>query len=390
MSELLLFHCFTNIYIKTVMIVRNQEKISQTQLMMTTFMYSFGSHGFIETPIISIGNYSSWIIMIIANLLAMLLVLAAVTVTLKFPHRSFLDGGGMVVGKWLHVCTLLYMLFFFFHLGAQILRQFIDYMTQTYFPKTPDEALLFLFTFVVIVAVRYGVESIVRFAQMLFFLVMIAGFTIPIFLLKDIDSDMAIAFVNRFELPVIWEGVIYIIPWYADTVIFIFVMHLLSDQPKTTKSIVIGTALMTLMYVPTLMMTIFMFGPHFAADLTGSGSELIRQINYVNFIENIDLVYISVWMTGIFVKISICLFVSCIIVAKLLRVADYRRHVNALGLCLIGLSIHMSENFAEMNEFFMRSWAGFAWTVILLPVLYWLIAKIRRSVEQKTEKRESL
>ncbi|SDY09350.1 spore germination protein KB [Evansella caseinilytica] len=368
------------------MSMRQLEQISQTQLMMTTFMYGFGSHGFIVTPLVKIGNYSSWFIMIIANLLAMLFIWAGASVTRKLPSQNLLEDGKLIVGKWVHYGVLLYMLYFFFHLGAFILRHFVDFLIQTYFPTTPEEVLLFFFIFVVVVAVRYGFESIARFAQLIFFLGVVMSLTIPVFLFKDIDFDMAIAFINRFEPLIIWEGVMYVIPWYADAIVFVLIMQMISEKAKTTKSIFIGSAFTTLIFFPFIITQVLMFGPHFTADMTIAGVELLRQISFANFIENIDPVYISLWLTAIFVKISVCLLVSSTLAAKLLQVKDYRRLLNALGLCFFGFSIHMSENYSETFEFLLEGWVGFAWTVILLPVLYWLVAKIRRIGGEKAKK----
>jgi spore germination protein KB len=362
---------------------RHLERISQTQLMMGMFFFVFGSHGFLMSPLIEKGSYAAGAGMLLANVIGGVIVWAAVILCRSLPSTSFIDDGHLVLGKWLHYLFMAYLGFFFFHLAAFYVRQFNDFIVQTFLPGTPNAMIAFLITFIIVVAVRAGIEPIFRFAQVFFLFTIFSSLIIPFLLGKDLNFDMSIAFVTHVIKPVLLQSAMYTTPWYADMVVIVFFYHALARQQKTIKSVFVGSLLTTFVFLPFTINIIMRFGPHFSAEMTYSGHELLRSISVADFLENVDPFFISLWFYAVVIKVCICFYSATLVAAKVCGLRDYRVLVPAMGFFLFGFSMHMSENASEVYHFLLESWVGYAWIVVLIPVLYLVVAKLR-GINQET------
>ncbi|MCD8510588.1 MAG: spore germination protein [Bacillus sp. (in: Bacteria)] len=355
------------------------EQISQAQLAMFTFTYLFTTNiGFLISPLIGAGSYTAWLSLLAANIIALFFVYIAFYVCEQCPKKSFLDHGDAIVTRWIHLFFLGYIGFYFFHYASLISRFFQDFIIQTYLPTTPDWAISFLICVLAIIAVWSGIETIFRFTQLFFFLTVAAATSIPLLILTNLEFDMLVAFINRFPVVQVFGTTMYTVPWYTDILIVVLFYHLISESKKSFKSISIFMVLTTFVLIPNLLVTIMVFRPDYGSDLTYPILEVIRQVSIANFIENVDPILVAIWMTGICIKFSICLYSATKVLAKLLNIYNYRMLVPPMGLFLYAYSMHMGGTSAEINHFITQAWAGYGWSIIGILMFYFLVLKIRK------------
>lgn len=354
------------------------EQVSQTQLMMFTTVYLYStSIGFIISPIIGSATYSAWVSLICAAIMALPFIYIAVYVCEKTPKKSFLENGGKIIPKWIHLAVLAYIGFYFFHYSALVSRLFQDFMIQTYLPTTPDWIIAGFVCFIAVVATWSGIESIFRFAQLFFFLTVTASVSIPMLVANDLEYDMLVAFIRNIEILPTVGATMFAVPWFTDILIILLFFHLIADSKKSMKSIAIGIGINAILVLPNILITINLFRPYYASDLTYPILEVMRQISLANFIENLDPVLVSIWMTGICVKINIALYGAIVVLAKLLKINNYRMLVPPMGLFMFGYSMQMASTATEINHFLTQAWSGFGWTITFIPVVYFIVLKIR-------------
>ncbi|ADU32442.1 GerAB/ArcD/ProY family transporter [Evansella cellulosilytica] len=366
-------------------------QVSQSQIVTITFMFGFASNTFLFSSLIKIGDYSSWYIYILSYGPALFFLLLMTKVGQKVKNYSFLDYGNEIVGKWIHKLVLVYLFFFTLHITAFHIKLFIDFTAGTYYPDTPEEVLIFLFCFVCFMGAYAGVEPIGRVAQYFTFLSLFLGISIPLLLMNQVDYDMTIAFINRFDMAQVWEGTIFTTPWLMDIIIILVIFHMIANPEKTGKSLAIGMGLHIITYIPILIMVLLVLGPYFPTYSTVAELEMLRQIQIANFLQNVDPFIFSVWIISIFVRVSFCLFVFTILFSKLVKINDYKKIAPIMGLLLFIYTINISDNSSEMELFANEGFPGFVWSVTAIPILYLLVAKIRgiKSVTKGSEKTAS-
>ncbi|MCZ0701706.1 spore germination protein KB [Natronobacillus azotifigens] len=364
--------------------MKKVEQVTQLQLMMFTTVYLFSTTiGFLINPIIEIGSYSSWVSFICGAIIALVFLYIASYVCEKIPNNSLLENGDKIVSKWVHNFFLFYIGFYFFHYSALVSRLFQDFLVQTYLPTTPDRVIAICLSLLAVVATWSGLEPIFRFVQLFFFFTIAAAVSIPILIATDLEYDILIAFFNHIQMAPIAKTTMFTVPWFTDLILILLFYHWIRDSKKTIKSISIGIGVNIILVLPNLLVTIILFRPYYASDLTYPVLEVIRQISIGNFIENLDPILVSIWFVGIVVKISITLYGAILVLAKLLKVQNYRLLVPPMGLFMFGYSMQLDGSATEINYFITEAWSGFGWSVAFIPLIYFIVLKIRGLVSNK-------
>ncbi|MGG5254422.1 GerAB/ArcD/ProY family transporter [Neobacillus sp. SM06] len=368
----------------------NQERITQNQLLLFFTLYFFSTAvGFSFGPLVKQTGYDAWIVLYIGALCGVLFAFFTLKLAKRRPYEYLVHYGKEILPIWIHVPFMMVLFFFYLHLGAYILREYEDFMVQTYLPTTPGVAVGIIFGFVIAITVRLGIETLFRTAQGLFFIILVAVFLQNFFIGNEFEWDRWMAFVTNHQLPGFFKGVYSIAPWFGEVVLLIFFFPLISENKKTLKSIMWASAISTTMLVVNVVSILFLFGPDLASHLTYPTLEMIRYIHIADFIENFDPLMVAIWSTTVFLKVSIALYVAVIIFSQLFKLKDYRPLTFSLAMVMITMSLQMSENTAELNDFFEISWATFAYFVEFIPILYLVVDTIkRRNIKQKNADRK--
>jgi spore germination protein KB len=360
------------------------ERITQTQVLFLFTLYFIATIvGFSFGPIILISEYDTWIVMCLGGLGGIILTLLYHSLAIRRPNEYFVHYGKTILPTWLHVPLMVVFIFFFLHLGAFILREFEDFMVQTYLPSTPNAAVGIIFGFVIVFTVRLGIETLFRTAQGLFFLIIAASLIQNFFVSKEFEWGRLMAFVTNHQLEGVLKGSYLITPWFGEIVLILFFYPLIAKQEKTFKSIFGATLFSLLMINLFVISLLLLFGPKLSTHMTYPSLEMVRFISIAGFIENLDPLLIAIWSTTVFLKVSIIFYVANLILAQLCKLKDYRPLTLSLGLVMLVLSLKMAETTADLNDFFESSWATFAYFVELIPAIYLLVDTIKLKLKQR-------
>lgn len=110
----------------------------------------------------------------------------------------------------------------------------------------------------------------------------------------------------------------------------------------------------------------------------------VSRISVGDFLQRIELSVAVVFVTGAFIKSSICLFVSCQGVAKLFKLNEYRSIVIQMGLLMIYLSYALYDSIIEMRTWAMQIYPYYAIPFqVILPLIILLIAEIKIRMKMK-------
>lgn len=137
-----------------------------------------------------------------------------------------------------------------------------------------------------------------------------------------------------------------------------------------------GSCMIILLY---WMMTIFLFGPQLGSHLRFPLLELIRYVEVGQILENLDPILLSIWSATLFVKSSLLLFLAAQLLSRLFRLAEHRSVPFLLGTFVFVFAYQASQSPAEFNNFLgSAAFTTFMISVELVPLLYWMVGKIRR------------
>jgi spore germination protein KB len=105
-----------------------------------------------------------------------------------------------------------------------------------------------------------------------------------------------------------------------------------------------------------------------------------RYISYADFLQHIEALIIAIWITGIFMKISLLHYIHVISVAQWLNLKDYRPLVFPLSFLTVAYAFWVISNQSEIASLLGSTGNLYTlFSLILLPGILLLIASIRNS-----------
>lgn len=356
------------------------ELISQSQLMRLFTIFLFSSPViFLIAPMTEIGGFQAWIGLVVSYVQGLLVAYFSIKLGRIEPTVQWFKFGGRIVGKWIHVPIVLIISLFSIYLSSIALRRYVDFFASIYMPDTPSWVLCIVIAVCAALAVRSGLEAIARFAGSVFFLTILFGILVPFFVGKELQTDMAIAFVSHYDFKQIMLTSVYAFPWCGEMFFVLILVANVKDPRKTMRSMLIAALLSMMFIIMTWLFCMMLFGPKLTGHLTYPVLEMLRFIRIGDFLENVDPLLVSWWTLCMLVKVSLFLYTGTIGISYLLNMRDYRPLSFSLSIFMSGLAMGIATNYGELEEFLKSlPWTVSIYTLeLLLPVVYLIVYRLR-------------
>jgi len=265
------------------------------------------------------------------------------------------------------------------------LRLFVDFIVTNVLPQTPISVFIGVLLLVGLVAIKSGLENLARCCE----LVVILGlpFAFLIFLIAIIENwnpgnllPFARMDLTSFSLGL--SSCSYVLGKMLPVLSLAFfcprqekIRQVMLLAIFSYVALMLATTLATLMTLDTTMSNIATF-PTFST---------IRLLHIADFIRNIDIVFIGIWILGVFGSVSIPWFMACYTTQQLFALKDYRFLAAPSSLIIGVFSILMSKNIMELLAVSMHIIPLlYSFVFILLPFLLFLLTLFKPYPESET------
>ncbi|MCY9694955.1 GerAB/ArcD/ProY family transporter [Paenibacillus alginolyticus] len=360
------------------------QRITQLQLTLMFILFHFSTTtGFLIGPISSSAGYQGWLAILLASIGGILITFLSFTLAKRKESEFIVHYGKELIGRVPNIIIMIVFGFFFLHLASLVLREISDFMVQIYLPTTPEWVIAGLFGLVVTIAVRSGLEAILRCASGFFFIIFgIVGIT-PFLIGKELNTERMIAFITHINPGSLFHESYPFIPWFGEMFLILFIFPWIANPQKTFRSLTWAMVISLFFIESNLVLCLLLFGSKLSGQLTYPVLEMIRFIRIGDFLENLDPIIVAVWLSSLFIKISVLLYIPTLIVSQLFKLKDARPLSFSLGAIMVGLSMHMFKNIIELNNFLIKTWPNFALCVECIPLIY-LVASIIKKHPRKS------
>jgi spore germination protein KB len=354
------------------------ERISRSELYMVLVLEVFTTGGtFFFAALTDAARYESVAALCAGAVAGTLLAFGALKLARRHPESSFFDYGTEIVGKWLHVPLAALFSYFFLHLAAYLMREFTNMTLMALLPETPGWAIVAIFGICVALAIRSGMESIFRVGQSFFFIILLSVLFTTVLLTKDIPFHKSIAFITHHDVGRIWSGGVMSASLFGELVLVLVLYPMVAGQGKAGKTLLWAALSALLLCLNNLVPLLLTLTPYVSGHMNYPVLELQRMIRAGDFLENVDPLLVAIWMTGFFVKIALFIWITVHGFSKLFGLKDYRPLAFPFTAITAGLSLHMSENSAQLEQFFSRGGILFILIAQCIPLLYLVVSWIR-------------
>lgn len=294
-----------------------------------------------------------------------------------FHEKDLFDILEITLGKVMGRVTALVYIWYAFHLGALVLRNFGEFTNTVAMPETPMQVTLLCMGSVCIVGVRLGVEVLGRttayFLPVMFFILVI----VQLLALPLLKFNYIKPVLGNGLAPVLKGGFsVFSFP-YAETVMFMGVFGSLKTQKSPFRVYFWGLLISGIIIIVTTIRNITVLGTTLGS-LKFPSYAAVSSINIGDFLQRIEVTVSVVFVFGVFVKSSICLLVACKGIRKILNLKDYRSIVIQTGLLMIYFSYIVYDNSMEMRYWAFKVYPYYAFPMqVILPVIIWIFAEIK-------------
>ncbi len=354
-----------------------KEQISDKEAILILITFIIGT-----TMIVGTGGDAkndAWIAGIIAAITFIPLLLIFSRLLSLFPGKDLFDIFSILFGKIVGKILSAIYIWYSFHLGGLVLRNFGEFINVVALPETPMFIPLLCLGLVCIVAVYLGIEVLSRTMAVFIPLIIFIVFVVLILGISQLKLHYIQPILGNGFTPVL-KGAFSTFSFpMAETVVFLCVFTSLQTKKSPKRVYIWGTFIAACMIIIITIRNISVLG-----NLTGNfyfpSYIAVSRIRIGNFIQGVEVTVSFVFIFAVFAKCSVCLLAACKGIAKVFNLKDYRSIVIQTGLLMIYFSYIIYHTIAEMNYWAFEIYPYYAFPMqVIIPIITWIFAEIKAS-----------
>ncbi len=329
---------------------------------------------FVATHTAHLAGQDGWISLLLAVLAALVVARLAVSLGRRFPGQTLFQFPEQILGRWPGKAVAVLYIWWYFHMNAEIIRQFGSFLVVAFMPQTPLIVFELLIVVVAAYAVRGGLEVFARVSQVIFPLILGLAIITCILVAPEMDLKRLLpVFSDSGTVPVL-KGAVMPAAWMGEIVTVAVLLPYLNRAQEAFKVAVTATLITGLMLLLSFVVNIALFGPEVADGWLFPDLDRVRIISLANFIERLEAITMAVWVAGGLVKISIFYWAAVLGSAQCLGLKDYRPLVLPAGVILLALSVMLHDSTIDLFNFLSTFWGPYALSLFQAGIPFFLLA----------------
>lgn len=356
---------------------RGVERVPSSGFGAAIFMFMVGST--LTVPHASIAGHDSWISIILGMSIGIIFALIYARLCSMFPGRSLVEIGGELFGQWAAFIFGLLYAWYGFHLGILVLRNFTQFITIVTLPNTPPVVVAGIIMMVVLWASSAGIEVICRCSIVLLALVVFEFIVSVVLMSKDFELGNFLPPIDRGWLPIL-KGTTEIVGFpFGETVLFLIAIPHLNKIGEIKRTFFWAIVAAGLLILLVEIRNLLVMGP-LLPRLIYPSFTVYQYISIATFIERLEPLVVISWVMGIFVKLSICLYVAAKSLAAAFRGKRSRSYLFPISILMIEFSRFIYDNNTETIQFATNVWQWYSLPFqLLIPLLMLITAFITKA-----------
>lgn len=360
----------------------NKETISDRQAITMIALFLMGT-----TLIIGAGGGAKrdvWIAIILGILAGLLIALVYIRLIFLFPDKDLIEILEEVFGKYIGKIIGFLYIWYVFHLGTLVLRNFGEFIDTVALPETPMIVSMIFIVFLSAWAAKEGIEVIGRLSEILFQVLLVIILLIQLLILPEIKLENI--------QPILYEGIgpvlkgsfsTFAFP-FAELVIFIMFSTCLKRKSSSFKVYSLGIIVGGVIILVISLRNLLVLGANIVEIHYFPSYAAVTRINIANFLQRLEIAASLVFLVSVFIKLSVCILAASRGLSSALKLKDYRITIIPITLLMLNISYTIYENTMEMVSWASNVYPYYAFPFqVILPVTTLIGAEIKKR-SQKT------
>ncbi|MDF2646998.1 MAG: hypothetical protein K0Q73_2803 [Paenibacillus sp.] len=354
------------------------EKITGTQLGL--LLYSFVAPTIllrIPTGMVGFAKQNAWISVLPATLTGLLSIWVMTILANRYPGLTIIEYSSKIIGKWLGKCVGFYYVFYWFTFVSVIAIEHIGFINTVLLPNSPSFIVIVTLLIICGFAVSLGIEVIARSNEFLSILIIVFFIPLLFLMLGRSDFGQLKPIFNKGILPVL-QGSLFPASFMSQFFILGWLLPYL-NQPNKARKISLNALLGTsILVIAVVLPTIMVLGP-LTAKLNFPILSVIQYIGIEGSFERLEAISVSIWVLGIFIKLSVALFIFCLCVSQSFGIQNHREYIIPLTLLTLIGSFWIFKNGTDLHYYLTFTYPSLAFlTQNIIPLMLLVIDSIKR------------
>ncbi|WP_042162481.1 GerAB/ArcD/ProY family transporter [Paenibacillus gorillae] len=334
-------------------------------------------------------NQDAWISMLLAGLMGLGIVFLIVRLSMRYPQQTFVQYSQTILGKWAGKIVIIPYFVMWVYLNSMVLRNSADFVYLTLFTKTPLYVIMVtLLILVIYVIAAGGLAGIARCGELMGPIILVVILGTCLLSSNHLDwHHLTPVFIDS-GWKHIMKGSISGVAFYGDIIMFTMIFAFMSNSKQALSITMWGMALTAVLVVVASMMVIMTFGPILPARMWAPFFGMTRFISVLGFIQNVDILFVIIWLFSAFIKLSLFLFIAVYGTAQWLNIKNWRMLIWLMAPITLVLALLPQNATAPIKEYVQQMWIPYVIpiNVIGIPLLLWIVSVMRgQSIQRKDE-----
>ncbi|KAA9030667.1 GerAB/ArcD/ProY family transporter [Niallia endozanthoxylica] len=355
------------------------EKISVHQFRVLVTFFTIGTSILVYPAILAkYAKQDAWLVVIISMSLGLAVLWMFSRIAQLFPNMNIAQMNEKVFGKWLGKLFTVFMVWNAFLASGELLHYSGVFFRINLMPEIPIEVLHIMTALLLVMAVRIGLETFSRAAE-IFWVLFIFLFLVMFFVIPEIKFEHIQPVLENGLKPLLYPTLILLSfsTFNAIYLLMIFPAHV-SNPQKAQKAFYIGLIIGGIITFITTILAILVLGAELTARLRFPVYLLAQKINVGEFVKRIEVIVATMWFIAVYFKMILYFYACCLGIGQILNLKSYRPIVLPMGMILTAFASMMFPNVVEQQQWDVRG------TLILsniaggfLPLLVLIVGYIR-------------
>lgn len=357
-------------------------KISGIQIFWLLFTFLTGNTLLLTVrEVIIDAKQDAWISYLIASAIALLLVFISTKVCLLYPNETLVQFSKTILGKWIGNIVVIFYLFHWYSVISVILSQFSDFTITILLYSTPSWIINLTILLLIVYALYIGgIEGIARCGDFFGPIIFMMLILLLILSIPNMDVQRILPVYTDSGFKSIIKGTIFPLSFLGELVIILMLITFMDEPKNGPKSALWAVAISSSLLSIATFIVITVFGATIAAKLRYPAFDSISYISVMNFIQNLEILAVVIWILSIFIKLSLYIFAASYGTAQWLNIKDWRKTIwFVVGLTFILAQIYPNTTLYGVI-YAKKIWIPYILPInmIGIPILLWIVGSIRK------------
>ncbi|SFD77667.1 spore germination protein KB [Paenibacillus catalpae] len=333
------------------------------------------------SPTITSVQQDAWISIFIGGLIGLTTTYVYAKLCALHDSRSLVGICRKVLGKWLGTLVTVYILLGWFSVTVVILRAMTDFIQLVLFNKTSNWVIsIIMIANMAYISYRGGITAIGRFSQItgpLFFTVVLLTFALNA---TNLDFKQIMPAFHDHNLIDLFDASLVHGSFLSESILIMMLIPLITQPGKAAKTALWAVSISSFLVLLTTASVIMTFGPELSGQFIYPFFNMVRFISVLEFIQNMDVWVIFVWLFGVFVKLSVYLTLTSHGIAELTNRDIRKKTVLFLIAAYLLCTLPPLNITIVLTSYLYKIWLPLIFwpSMIVIPCLLLIISLIRR------------